>query len=148
VTAKAVIAEAERRGIVLTPEATGNLRYRGPKGAMTADLRASLRQHKTEVLALLGTEGHQLVRTYSKVLDTEFWIVPDDATRLRLKASLQPDVRPMLTVEEAAAFAEMAQEDARELFRATLSVNDMLGRCLVLARAMHLMKRMDPNFNA
>jgi TubC N-terminal docking domain len=146
--AKTLIAEAARRGIELIPEVTGNLRYRGPKGAMTADLLASLRREKSEVFALIGTEGQQLVRTYSKILDAEFWIVKDDATRLRLKASLDPDARPVLTAEEAALFAQMAQEDARELFRATLRVNDMLGRTLVLARAMSLMKHVDRNFDA
>jgi hypothetical protein len=147
-TAKAVMVEVERRGIVLIPEVTGNLRYRGPKGAMTADLRASLRQHKTEVLALLGTDGQQPVRTYSKVLDTEFWIVRDDATRLSLKASLEPDPRPMLTAEEAALIAQMAQEDAQALFGAVVDVNDGFGRWLVLARAVNLVKYPDRHFDA
>src|SRR5207247_8844062 len=98
------------------PEVTGDLRFRGPKGAMTADLRASLVRHKSEILGLLGTEGQQLVRVYLKCIDTAVWIVPDEATRLRLKAILEPDPRPMFTSQEATLFAQMAQEDAGELF--------------------------------
>jgi hypothetical protein len=145
-TAKAVIAEATRRGIALIADAT-NVFYRGPRGAMTEDLRASLREHKNEVIALLATDGQQPVRSYSKILDTEFWIVRDEATRLRLKASLEPDARPMLTAEEAALFAQMAEEDARELFGASVRANDDLGRFLVLARAISLAKGRDRTLN-
>jgi hypothetical protein len=45
----------------------------------------------------------------------------------------------MLTSEEAAALAEMAQEDARQLFRDITWLNDMFGRYLVFDRANELM---------
>ncbi len=50
--ARKLLAELQQRGIHL--EAVGTtLRYRAPEGALTPDLRAELKAHKAEVLAVL-----------------------------------------------------------------------------------------------
>ena len=52
-TAHEALQEAHRRGIVLTP-AGATLRFRGPKGALSDELKSSLKRHKPEIIALLG----------------------------------------------------------------------------------------------
>ncbi len=47
-----LLAEAQRRGIQLYVEGP-TLRYQAPKGALTAELRAELKTHKTKLLPLL-----------------------------------------------------------------------------------------------
>ncbi len=51
-TANEVLQEAQRRGIVLTPAGT-TLRFRGPKDALSAELKRELVRHKPEIIALL-----------------------------------------------------------------------------------------------
>jgi hypothetical protein len=51
-TAQAVLAEAARRRVTLTP-AGDRLRYRGPKAALTADFLEGLKALKAEILAAL-----------------------------------------------------------------------------------------------
>ena len=51
-TAHEALQEAQRRGIVLTP-AGATLRFRGPKGALSDELKRALTRHKPEVLNLL-----------------------------------------------------------------------------------------------
>ena len=52
-TAHEVLQEAQRRGIVLTPSGT-TLRYRGPKDALSEDLKRELKRHKPTIITLLG----------------------------------------------------------------------------------------------
>jgi len=40
-------------GVVLTPSPTGTLRYKAPKSILTSDLLDAMRQHKTELHALV-----------------------------------------------------------------------------------------------
>ncbi len=47
-----LLAEAQRRGIQLYREGA-TLHYRAPRGALTADLKAELKTHKTKLLTLL-----------------------------------------------------------------------------------------------
>ncbi len=47
-----LLAEAQRRGIQLYAEGA-TLHYRAPRGALTADLKAELKTHKTKLLTLL-----------------------------------------------------------------------------------------------
>ena len=51
-TARDAIREAHRRGIVLTPAGTA-LRFVGPEGALSEDLKRELKKHKPEILNLL-----------------------------------------------------------------------------------------------
>ncbi len=51
-TAHEALQEAQRRGIVLTP-AGATLRFRGPKGALSDELKRALTRHTPEVLGLL-----------------------------------------------------------------------------------------------
>ena len=51
-TAHEAIEEAQRRGIVLTP-AGATLRFLGPKGALSEELKRELTRHKPEILNLL-----------------------------------------------------------------------------------------------
>ena len=51
-TAHEALREARRRGITLTPAGTA-LRFRGPKDALTEELKRELRKNKPEILALL-----------------------------------------------------------------------------------------------
>lgn len=53
--ARAIIASATERGIVLSADA-GRIRHEGPKGALTPDLVDAIRDHRAEVLALLEAE--------------------------------------------------------------------------------------------
>lgn len=55
-TASAILAEARRRGIRLS-DRDGRLRYEARPGAMTAELRAALAEHKPAVLELLRAEA-------------------------------------------------------------------------------------------
>lgn len=48
-TAYDVLDEARKRGIVLQPDGDG-LVYRGPKGAMTPELKDSLTRYKGEII--------------------------------------------------------------------------------------------------
>ena len=52
-TAHEVLQEASRRGIVLTPAGT-SIRFRGPKDALSEDLKQALKRHKPQILQLLG----------------------------------------------------------------------------------------------
>ena len=47
-----LLTEVQRRGIQLRAEGA-SLRYRAPKGTLTADLRAKLKAHKAELLTAL-----------------------------------------------------------------------------------------------
>ena len=58
-TAHEALRETRRRGITLTPAGT-TLRFHGPKGALSGELREALTKHKPEIIALLA-EG---VATY------------------------------------------------------------------------------------
>ena len=51
-TALEALQEARRRGIVLTSAGTA-LRFRGPKNALSEDLRRELKRNKPEILNLL-----------------------------------------------------------------------------------------------
>jgi hypothetical protein len=56
--AAAILAAARERGVELTV-ADGRLRYRGPAGALDADLRRAAARHREELLALLaGSPEH------------------------------------------------------------------------------------------
>lgn len=55
-TAHEALQEAQRRGVVLTP-AGATLRFRGPKGALSDELKSNLKRHKPEIIALLE-EGY------------------------------------------------------------------------------------------
>ena len=52
-TAHEALQEARRRGIVLTP-AGSTLRFRGPKDALSEDLKRELKRHKPTIITLLG----------------------------------------------------------------------------------------------
>ncbi len=54
--AREVVRDAQAVGIELWAE-DGKLRFRGPKGALTPDLRDRLKNHKTELIELLSREG-------------------------------------------------------------------------------------------
>ena len=54
-TAHEVLAEAKRRGILLTPAGT-TLRFRGPKDALNEALKRELVRHKPEIIAILGED--------------------------------------------------------------------------------------------
>ena len=52
-TAHEALQEAQRRGIVLTPAGT-TLRFRGPRNALTEELKRELKRHKPAIIVLLG----------------------------------------------------------------------------------------------
>jgi hypothetical protein len=52
-TAEAILALFRHRGVTLSADGR-RLRFRGPKGAVTPNLREELRNRKRELLALLG----------------------------------------------------------------------------------------------
>jgi hypothetical protein len=61
VTPSDLLAELKRRGITLLPEGADAIRYSAPRGAMTDELRALIREHKAALLALLsaGSTGQE-----------------------------------------------------------------------------------------
>ncbi|MEW5935109.1 MAG: hypothetical protein AB1816_16145 [Bacillota bacterium] len=75
-----LLAELKRRGITLRPEGADAIRYTAPKGAMTDELRALIREHKAALLALLsaGSTGQEEA-------------VSSPAPGIALALSLQPD---------------------------------------------------------
>jgi hypothetical protein len=56
------MTEARRRGITLSRAAPGRLACEGPKGSLTPDLVAALRQDKRMVLWLLSAEDFAAAR--------------------------------------------------------------------------------------
>ena len=52
-TAHEALQEAKRRGIVLTPQRTA-IRFRGPRGALSEELKRALVRHKPAIIVLLG----------------------------------------------------------------------------------------------
>ena len=53
ITAEAIISEARKAGVVLWVE-NGKLKYRAPEGAMTAELKGAIKQHREEVMDRLS----------------------------------------------------------------------------------------------
>ena len=51
--AREALREVRRRGVSLAPQGTF-LRFRGPKGALSEELKRDLVKHKPEILVLLG----------------------------------------------------------------------------------------------
>lgn len=58
-TGAALLQDLTARGVVLTAEA-GRLRFRGPAGAVTPDLRRQLAAHKAALVALLSAQQTSL----------------------------------------------------------------------------------------
>jgi hypothetical protein len=56
VTAETIIRSARERGIILSAD-SGRIRHEAPRGAMTPDLVAAIRERRAEVLALLEAEA-------------------------------------------------------------------------------------------
>jgi len=73
VTAHEALQETRRRGIKLTPAGT-TLRFHGPKGALSGELREALTEHKPEIIALLA-EG---VATYPCIRCDRFVFIEPD----------------------------------------------------------------------
>ena len=65
---QALLAELARRGVEVWAE-EGRLRYRAPRGALTAELRSGLAEHKAAILARLAATGAAAA------------VVPDPAAR-------------------------------------------------------------------
>jgi hypothetical protein len=111
-TPVAVLAEARSRGLSLAAEGA-RLLYRGPKGALTAELRDRLEAVKPELLALLGTHARQTrVRdTWSAAfrrllaLARDSWPLGGFETLSRLRPNLARDVEGAEVGAEAAGRA-------------------------------------------
>ena len=73
-TAHEALQEARRRGIVLTP-AGATLRFRGPKDALSEELKRELKRHKPAIITLL-MEGRS---TYPCVRCEQFVFAEADA---------------------------------------------------------------------
>src|SRR5436309_14159742 len=62
------LIDLRAKGIVLWSDDNDTLRYRGPKGAVTAEIRSQLAERKIEILALLGQTSAD-----SSLLHSPFW---------------------------------------------------------------------------
>ncbi len=51
--ARQLLAELERRGVELSLESDGSIRFRAPIGVLTEELRAEMIEHKPGLRALL-----------------------------------------------------------------------------------------------
>jgi hypothetical protein len=68
-----LLAAARARGVDLWPD--GNLlRFRGPRGAVTPDLREALQTHKPEVLSLLRGRGVRIEQPSCSECGRTDWI--------------------------------------------------------------------------
>ena len=52
-TATETLAELHQRGVMLEPNGD-RLRYSGPKGALTSELREAIAENRTEIIAVLN----------------------------------------------------------------------------------------------
>ena len=52
-TATEILAELHQRGVMLEPNGD-RLRYSGPKGALTSELREAIAENRTEIIAVLN----------------------------------------------------------------------------------------------
>jgi hypothetical protein len=68
--AQTLITECRTHGIELSNQ-NGSLIFDAPTGAMTDDLRAALRKHKSELLTLLATGDHPAPKTEPATLESE-----------------------------------------------------------------------------
>lgn len=67
-TARTILATARERGIILSAD-SGRIRHEAPRGAMTPDLVAAIREHRAEVMALLEEEAGILEAAPALVAD-------------------------------------------------------------------------------
>lgn len=85
VIALEVLAALRQRGVELIPDGT-DIRCRGPKGAMTPELRQALSAHKAELLALLSHQAQpgfdpdtaEIAAVLVNTIIGDCWLVVDD----------------------------------------------------------------------
>jgi TubC N-terminal docking domain len=139
--ASALLADLRAHDIRLVRDGD-RLTVDAPRGTVTPELLEALRLAKTELLELLrmdapdpeanalngGAASCRAVRIYSKVLDAELWIAPDEEAARRLEEELRTEGSSLavVTAAEALVLGKMAEADAREVFRALAKIQHVM----------------------
>ena len=111
-SASVLIANLQRRGVELAAEGD-RLRYRAPRGALSPELLADLRSHKTEILAELIQDGNSASSAALEsgvpaaiLIDSprygEAWVCTDAevAAVIRLEEQRRDQPRPVLMASD------------------------------------------------
>lgn len=128
-----LLGEARAAGLSVWAEGD-RLVIRGPKEA--EPVARLLLERKPVVLAALATERPYAWRLYSRLLDSEFWIVETEADAAPLEADLarEGDRRPVLTALELCHLADAARADSAAAAHALLEIK----RALLGVRLRHV----------
>ena len=109
---RTIIATARERGIILSAD-SGRIRHEAPRGALTPDLVAAIRERRAEVLALLEVEAGVEVETVPA-------LVADQAIEQRVEqetAQEVPDQVDQAGADRVDASFEAEVERRVEVFR-------------------------------
>jgi len=107
----ALLAALDAAGVTLTLDAAGQLRARGPKGALTDPLRAALREHRDALVARLrrrafdADAGPRYAALWARLLDA--WDGSPPPPHPALEAAIDVGDPDAFAVE-LAAFAAVA----------------------------------------
>ena len=104
------VDDLRRRGIELTTDGE-MLRYRAPRGTLTADVLAQLREHKSDLVNLLADyePGAVLVRTAQY---GEIWLLTNSRNLAQLiqEESRRSSPRPIMFIEDVEKLAHKTPE--------------------------------------
>ena len=114
------VEDLRRRGIELTTDGE-MVRYRAPRGTLTADILAQLREHKADLVNHFhrcdrADEREVAVEPGAVLVDAavygEIWLLVDSRCLARLveEESRRPSPRPIMFVRDVGKFAHKSPE--------------------------------------
>lgn len=86
-----LVIELRKRGVELSIDQSGGISYRGPKGALSANLRGDLAVHRSAMVELLETEAEflALLRHMRDLADTVEALEKQGETEISLQRSME-----------------------------------------------------------